>query len=200
MISKSNKLKETNQHKIFLETLSLKHISSNYLNWVNNPVLTEFLEIGGVKLTKNDLKNYILNSPSDGRKNYAIMTSKSKIHIGNGSIYDIKALDNSYEIGWFIGDQNFSGGLYAPMAIFELHKIAFLELGLEKCYGTVIKKNVKARMSNKFIGYRETDNVKSFQSKTNKYFDSVKVELHKSDWLLRGEVLAKKHPDFFQIT
>ena len=199
MNSFRNKLIKTKQQKIFLEILSLGHISSNYLEWVNDPILTEYLEIGAMKLTKNDLENYILNSPKEGRKNYAITTTESKNHIGNGSIYDINTKDNSYEIGWFIGDENFSGGLYAPMAIFQLHKIAFLELGLERCRGIVIKNNVKARISNQFIGYKDICDVKSYQHKTNKYFDAIKIELHKDDWLIRAKILSKKHPGFFQI-
>ena len=201
-MSAPNILIKTKQQNIFLETLSLGHISSNYIDWVNDPVLTKYLEIGDVKLTKNDLKNYIINSPKDGgRRNYAIMTTESKNHIGNCSIYEINTQDNSYEIGWIIGDENFSGGLYAPMVIFELHKIAFLELGLERWRGRVVKENVKARITNKFIGYKETETVKYRGRKnTNKYLDIVEVELSKDDWLIRGEALSKKYPNFFQIT
>ena len=161
---------------------------------------SKYLEIGGAKLTKNDLEDYILNSPKNGRKNYAIITSESKNHIGNCSIYDINEQDKSYEIGWLIGDKNFSYGLYAPMAMFELHKIALLDLGLERCRGKVLKENVKARLNNQFIGYKETANIKHYHKKTKKYLDMIKVELHKEDWLIRGEILSKKHPDFFQIT
>jgi len=200
MKSSQNELIKAKQQKISLETLSLEHISSNYLDWLNDPVLTKFLAIGGVKSTKNDLENYILNSPKDGRRNYAIMTSESKNHIGNGSIYDINTQDKTYEIGWFIGDKNFSHGLYAPMAIFELHKIALLELGLERCPGIVIKENIKARLNNKFIGFREIGTDIYYQTKTNIYFDAIKVELNKEDWLVRGKILSKKYPDFFQIT
>jgi len=195
-----NKLIKTKQQKILLESLSLEHISSNYLDWVNNPVLTKYLEIGAVKLTKNDLENYILNSSQDGRRNYAIITTESKNHIGNGSIFDINTQDNSYRNGWFIGDENFSGGLYASMAIFEFHKIAFLELGLEICRGSVNKENVKARMNNKYVGMKEIDTVKHYSQKANKYIDAINCELHKDDWLIRGEILSKKHPDYFQIT
>ena len=200
MKSNQNNLIKTKQQKIFLKPLSLAHISSSYLDWMNDPVLTKYLEIGGAKLTKNDLKDYILNSPKNGRKNYAIITGESKNHIGNCSIYDINEQDKSYEVGWLIGDKNFSYGLYAPMTMFELHKIAFLDFGLEKCLGKVIKDNVKARLNNQFIGYKETAKIKRYHKKTKKYVDMIKVELHKEDWLIRGEILSKKNPDFFQIT
>lgn len=200
MKSNQNNLIKTKQQKISLKTLSLAHISSSYLDWMNDPVLTKYLEIGVVQLTKKDLEDYILNSPKNGRRNYAIITSESKDHIGNCSIYDINEQDKSYEIGWIIGDKNFSYGLYASMAMFELHKIALLDLGLERCRGAVLKDNVKARLNNQFIGYKETVNIKHYHKKTKKYLDMIKVELHKEDWLTRGEILSKKHPDFFQIT
>ena len=200
MESNQNKLIKTKQPKIFLEILSLGHISSNYLDWVNDPVLTKHLEIGGVKLTKSDLKNYILNSPKNGRRNYAIMTTESKNHIGNGSIYNINTQDNSFVMGYLLGDENFSSGLCHSMVMFELLKIAFLEFGLEKCCGVVSKENVEMRLNNNHFGYKEIGPVKHYSDKTNKYFDGIKLEFHKDDWLIRAEILSKKHPDFFQIT
>lgn len=199
MISNQNKLIKTKQQKIYLETLSLEHISSNYLDWVNDPVLTKYLNIGKRKLTKNDLINYVNHSPNNGRINYAIMTSETKNHIGNCSIYDINEKDKSYEIGWLIGDEHFSGGLYAPMAMFEVHKIALLDMNLEKCRGKVEKENIKARLNNKFIGYKEISNENFYNKYQNKYFDIINVELHKNDWLLRADILSKKHPGLFQI-
>ena len=200
MDSNPKKLIKTKQQKIFLEILSLGHISSNYLDWVNDPVLTKYLEIGAVKLTKNDLENYVLNSPKDGRRNYAIMTTELKNHIGNCSIYDINTQDNSFGIGYLLGDENFSSGLYHSMVMFKLLNIAFLELGLERCRGSVFKENVKARLNNKFIGYKEIDTYKYYSQKASKYIDAINCELHKDDWLIRAEILSKKHPDFFQIT
>ena len=166
MESNQNNLIKTKQQKISLEILSLGHISSSYLDWVNDPVLTKYLQIGGVKLTKNDLEDYILNSPKDGRRNYAIITSETKHHIGNCSIYDINKQDKSYDIGWLIGDENFSSGLCHSMVMFELHKIALLDLGLERCRGKVIKENVKARLNNQFIGYKETVHIKQYHKNT----------------------------------
>ena len=185
------------QEKIFLVPLELKHISDDYLSWVNDSELTKFLEIGERERTVSDLEDYITNSPKEGRTNFAIFTEESKTHIGNGSIYDVDITDMSYEIGWFIGNREFHGGLYAPMIIYYLHKIAILEMDLKKCRGVVIKENVKARISNKFVGYKQIGDSSYFHKKNQTLYSVIELELLREDYLARREEIMKMHPNFF---
>ena len=128
------------QEKIYLRPLSLKDITEKYLFWINSPSITEYLEIKGHRLEYDDLVKYVIDSPKNGRNNYAIITKNSEIHIGNGSIYAIEPDNGNFEIGWFIGEKNFWGGHYSSMIIFYLLKIGFIEMGLKKCIGGVEKK------------------------------------------------------------
>ena len=131
------------QDKIYLRPLCLNDVSEKYLSWVNDPSVTEYLEIGRQYLKHQDLVKYVKDSPKNGRYNFAIITKNSKHHIGNCSIFSINPENKNFEIGWFIGDKNFWGGHYSPMIIFYLLKIGFLKMGLEKCTGYVDKKNTE---------------------------------------------------------
>ena len=78
------------QEKIYLRPLCLSDVNEKYLSWVNDPVVTENLNIGLNRLTHTDLVKYVEDSPKEGRNNYAIITEHSQQHIGNCSIYFIK--------------------------------------------------------------------------------------------------------------
>lgn len=97
------------QDNIYLRPLCLDDVNKRYLNWVNDPSVTEFLEIGQHRLSQGDLVKYIKDSPKKGRYNYAIITKNSEKHIGNGSIYSIEINKSKFEIGYFIGEKNFWG-------------------------------------------------------------------------------------------
>ena len=156
------------QEPIYLRPLKLNDINDKYLFWVNNPSVTEFLEIGEQSLGYNDLVKYVNDSPKNGRYNYAVIAKNSQCHIGNCSIYSIEPNQKKFEIGWFIGEKNYWGGHYSSMIIFSLFKIGFLEMELDKCIGWVNKKHIKARMTNKFVGFNEKGEELRFIQKEKK--------------------------------
>ena len=187
------------QEKIYLRPLNLNDINERYLSWVNDPSVTEFLKIGRHRLSHSDLVRYVKDSPKRGRLNYAIITKNSKKHIGNSSIYSVDINKSKFEIGYLIGEKNFWGGHYSSMVIFNLLKIGFLKMGLNKCIGYVEETHAKARMTNKFSGYKEIKKIKQFNEKLNKDVTIIAIEIHKKDWLKNTEVLCSKYPEFYEI-
>ena len=185
------------QEKIYLKKLSLDDISKKYLLWVNNPIITQYLELGKKRLGYSDLEKFIKDSPKQGRLNFAIITYETKQHIGNCSIYSIKPKIKEFEIGWFIGEKNFWGGHYSSMVIFNLHKIGFKKLGLKKCIGYVDETHIKARMTNKFSGYKEIKKINI--KKKNKNVSTIKLEITKKNWLVHAKLLNSSYPDLYEI-
>jgi RimJ/RimL family protein N-acetyltransferase len=187
------------QDKIYLKPLSLNDINKKYLSWVNDPSITEYLEIGKQSLKYEDLVRYVEDSPKKGRKNYAVITKNSKHHIGNCSIFSIKPNKKNFEIGWFIGEKKFWGGHYSSMIIFYLLKIGFIEMGLERCTGYVDKKNIKARMTNKFSGYKEKERENRVMKKENKTLTYIKLEITKKEWLKNARKLHTLYPELYIV-
>ena len=185
--------------RIKLVPLSEKFINQKYLSWVNDPEVTEFLEIGNKRYQLEDLFLYLHDSKISGRLNYAVLAEESNQHIGNASIYSIDKKNKKFEIGWFIGEKNFWGGHYAPMIIFYLHKIGFMELGLESCGGGVNEEHIKARMTNKFIGYSEIEKIFAYSEKQNKYVASIKLHISKSEWLAKAKELEQRYPQYYRL-
>lgn len=183
------------QQKIYLRHLDLSDINQRYLSWVNNKEVTEYLGIGKKRLRRSDLINYIQDSPKEGRHNYAVITQSSKHHIGNCSIYEIESNKKSFKIGWFVGEKKFWGGHYSSMIIFHLLKIGFINMKLNKCNGGVHEKHIKARMTNKFSGYKEIGKCKI--KVRNKNITIIKLEITKKDWLKRAKLLHSEHPKLY---
>ena len=184
------------QEKIYLRPLCLSDVNEKYLSWVNDPVVTENLNIGLNRLTHTDLVKYVEDSPKEGRHNYAIITEHSQQHIGNCSIYFIKPDEGKFQLGYFIGEKNFWGGHYSSMVIFNLLKIGFIKMGLEKCTGYINENNIKARLTNKFSGYKEIKRVNNFYEKKK---NVIKIEISKKDWLKNAQVLCSKFPKLYEI-
>ena len=187
------------QEKIYLRPLCLSDINKKYLFWVNDPSVTEYLEIGKQRLVHSDLVRYVEDSPKKGRHNYAIITKNSQQHIGNSSIYSIEQDKSKFEIGYFIGEKKFWGGLYSSMVIFNLLKIGFIKMGLKKCVGYINETHIKARMTNKFSGYKEIKKINKVDKKTKKRINVFELEITKKNWLKNIEKLHKLHPGFFML-
>ena len=187
------------QEKIYLRPLCLSDINKKYLFWVNDPLVTENLEIGKQRLTHSDLVRYVEDSPKKGRHNYAIITKNSQQHIGNSSIYSIELDKSKFQIGLLIGEKKFWGEFYYSLVNFKLLKIAFIEMGLEKCIAYVNETNIKARMTNKFLGYKEIKKINQYNKKRNKNITIIKLEFTKKDWLKNKEVLCSRYPEFYEV-
>ena len=186
------------QEKIYLRSLCLSDVNKKYLFWVNDPSITEFLRVGKQRLVRNDLVRYIEDSPKKGRHNYAVITKNSQQHIGNCSIYSIELDKRKFEIGYFIGEKKFWGGHYSSMMIFNLLKIGFIKMGLERCTGYEDKENIKARMTNRFSGYKEIKSINNFYGKNNNKV-VIALEITKKDWLKNAEVLCSQFPELYEI-
>ena len=187
------------QEKIYLRPLCLNDINERYLFWVNDPSVTEYLKIGKQRLANSDLVRYVEDSPNKGRHNYAIITKNSQQHIGNGSVYLIELDKSKFEIGYFIGEKEFWGGHYSSILIFNLLKIGFIEMGLDKCIGYVEEAHVKARMTNKFSGYKEIKKIKQYNEKVNRNVNIIGIEISKKDWLKNTEVLCSEYPELYEV-
>tara|TARA_B110000046_G_scaffold143594_1_gene150597 strand:- start:192 stop:755 length:564 start_codon:yes stop_codon:yes gene_type:complete len=183
------------QEKIHIKPLNIDDINDKYICWVNDPLITEYLEIGKRRLTYRDLVKYVEDSQKNGRYNYAIITKESKNYIGNCSIFKIESDSQKFEIGWLIGEKEFWGGHYSSMIIFDLFKIGFIEMKLEKCIGYIDKTHIKARMANRFAGFKE---IKTFLvKKDNKIITTIMLEITKKDWLIHAKSLHLKFPKFY---
>ena len=93
----------------------------------------------------------------------------------------------------------FLGGALFSNGNFLFAQIGFLKMGLKRCTGYVDKKNIKARMTNKFAGYKEKGREDRQMQKENKTTTYIKLEITKREWLANAKKLHVQYPELYIV-
>jgi ribosomal-protein-alanine N-acetyltransferase len=144
--------------RLFFEPLSLKHLSTEYVNWLNDPEIYRYLDTGG-NYTVEDLKTYLGSvEKSNDILFWAIHLKENKKHIGNIKIDSINDRNKLAVYGIMMGDKQEWGKGYAKEATLKIINYCFTELHLRKITLGVITDNVPAVELYKKLGF-ETEGV-----------------------------------------
>lgn len=125
---------------IFLRPIQQSDSSGPYLNWLNDPVINQYLESRFVSWTTEMLSSYIANLVNNNSEFlFAICTTESKKHIGNIKLGPVNWNHRFADVGIIIGDKGQWGKGRASEAIKTICGYGFDELKLNKitagCYG-----------------------------------------------------------------
>lgn len=161
-------------NNIYLRSVKISDATKEYVNWLNDPEVNQYLESRFSKHTMKNLKEYIKKILKDPSYIFlAIIQKDSNKHIGNIKLGPINKHHKFAEIGIMIGDKNSWGHGYAMEAIKLLSDFSFNKLKLHKITAGAYENNVgsiKAFTKNGFVieGIRK----ELFLFK-GKYIDSV---------------------------
>ena len=144
--------------RLLFKRVSTKHISSKYVNWINDNEVNMYLETRG-NYTLDLLKAYIEEQHKNEVYFWAIHLKESNIHIGNIKIDPIDTQSNSGEYGILMGDKLNWGKGYAKEASLRIIKYCFEELKLSKITLGVIENNINAAFLYKNMGF-EIDEIR----------------------------------------
>ncbi|WP_103069048.1 GNAT family N-acetyltransferase [Aquimarina sediminis] len=138
--------------RLQLHPLSLKHLSNEYVDWLNDVDVYKYLETGG-NYTLQELEKYLKEQDEKSILFWAIHLRDSNKHIGNIKIDPIDPINNSGEYGIMMGDKNEWGKGYAKEASLRVIKYCFDEIGLSKITLGVIENNTSALRLYEKIGF-----------------------------------------------
>lgn len=119
---------------IFLKILLPEDVSTEYLNWLLDKEINEFLEIRHyLPQSIQDLVDFVKkNYESDSNYLFGIFDGATKIHIGNIKLGDINHRYKRGDIGLFIGNKLFWRKGIAKEAISLVTKFGLEVLHLNK--------------------------------------------------------------------
>lgn len=146
------KITSINTDRIILEPLTIKHVSNDYVEWLNNKNINKYLETKHCE-NKNELKKFIENCNKQKIQIWAIIDKESEKHIGNIKIDPINFKHKIGEYGILIGDSNFWGKGYAFEASKGLIDYYFNNHILRKITLGVISENKAAISLYKKLGF-----------------------------------------------
>ncbi len=119
--------------KICLREVRPSDVNENYYNWMNDPVVTAYLESRYYPNSIEFLTEYVRKLDGDRNTIFlAIVLKENSKHIGNIKLGPINWINRIGDIGILIGVKNCWGKGYASGAIKLMSQYAFNTLNLHK--------------------------------------------------------------------
>jgi RimJ/RimL family protein N-acetyltransferase len=171
------KIIDLETERLMLKRLSAKHISTDYVNWMNDSEVNMYLETRG-NYTLELLKSYIEEQYKNEIYFWAIHLKNSNKHIGNIKIDPINIEASSGEYGILMGDKTNWGKGYAKEASLRIIKYCFKELKLSTITLGVIQDNIKAAFLYENMGFIIDEVKKDVGIYNNKLRNALRMSLH----------------------
>ena len=166
-------VKLDSERLVFLP-LSLKHLSQEYLDWLNDFEVNRYLE-SRQGYNKKLLENFLKEQERKDILFWAIHTKEKNKHIGNIKIDPINLESNSGEYGILIGDKSSWGKGYAKEATSKIIQYCFDTLKLSKITLGVVSENKRAIKLYENLGFKRERIVKNFGVYDGKECDSIRM-------------------------
>jgi len=127
---------------VMLRTLYPEDVTSRYVQWMNDPLVTRFVESRYQQHSLQSLKEYV-QSQLESRSTLLLGIFDMKgLHIGNIKLGPINPLHSLADIGVIVGDKGCWGKGIASDAILHLVRWAFSVAGLHKLTAGAYASNV----------------------------------------------------------
>lgn len=168
---------ELESERLLLKRLSMTHCTEEYVAWLNNPQVYQFLETGG-NYTLADLRNYLASV--EARPDmlfWAIHIKSNNVHIGNVKIDPINKKHGLGEYGILMGNPEEWGKGYAKEASLSIINYCFKIVNLRKITLGVVEKNVAAIKLYESLGFEVEGVYKKHGLYNNEYLDTVRMAL-----------------------
>ncbi len=163
--------------RLSIVPISINHISSNYINWLNDEVVYKYLETrGGYSIEM--LNQYIKDMIDKNVYMWGIHLKNSNKHIGNIKIDPINQKHGFGEYGILIGDKEAWGKGYAKEASMAIIDYFFNKhLFLRKITLGVIAENKNAVELYQKIGFIVEGIYRKHVNYDGEYYDIIRMAI-----------------------
>ncbi len=158
---------------IFLRRLSEDDVTEDYVRWMNDTEINQYLESRFSVHSKESIKLFIRSVSNETNYQFGIFVKKTGRHIGNIKVGGINLTHKYGDIGFIIGEREYWGKGIATEAIRLATEFAFNTLGLHKLWGGAYAPNIgsiKAFLKN---GYEQEGIKRSQFLCGDKYVDVI---------------------------
>ncbi len=164
------------QH-IYLRQITPQDVSSDYVAWMNDSEITQYLESRWTAQTIDTITAFV-RAMSDSPSNFlfGIFLNATNKHIGNIKIGNINQIHRYGDVGLIIGDRASWGKGLASEAISLVTKYGFEELNLHKLFAGMYEQNVGSYKAFLKAGYQDAGRYKRHFFCQGQYVDALWVE------------------------
>ena len=152
--------KKMKQHKViganyYIEELDKSMVSQNYVEWMNDPKVNEYMETRHYKHTMDSVLKFVnQKNKSVTEFLFGIFEKKKERHIGNIKVGPTSKEKKVADISYFIGERDYWGKGAATEAISLIIEFSFKKLKLKKLYANTYiqnKASIQVLVKNNFI-------------------------------------------------
>jgi RimJ/RimL family protein N-acetyltransferase len=170
-------------NKIYLRGVVPDDADSDYIKWMNDSNITQFLETGYFPSSASDLEDYISDiADNDDVLFLAIIDIQSEKHIGNIKLGPINWIHRRGDIGILVGEEDFWGQGIATEAIRLITSHAFNNLNLHKLTAGCYEENKGSKKAFEKVGFKEEGRREKHAHYDGSYTDSVYLGLLRKDF------------------
>ena len=164
-------------NRIILKILSPEDVTQDYVAWMQDEEVVQFMESRGESYTLEELKGYVKRmNESHNDFLFGIYTNDNNKHIGNIKIGEINLIHKFGNLGLFIGNKEKWGGGYGTEAVNLATEYAFQELNLNKLTAGIYGNNTGCYKAFLKAGYNEAGRLKKHRLYKDEYVDQIIVE------------------------
>ena len=167
---------------LYLREVRLEDVNEKYYTWMNDPEVTQFLEIRFFPQSMENIETYVRKtSEKEDEIFFAICLKNDTKHIGNIKLGPINWIHRRAEVSLVIGDKSCWGKGYATKAISLISKYAFNKLNLHKLTAGYYKENIGSIKAFLKVGFKEEGVLKDEYFSNGIYIESVRLGLIKQE-------------------
>lgn len=162
---------------IFLRRLEETDVSDDYLEWMRDPQVTQYLESRDQTHTLDSLGAFVRAMNASPRDHmFGIFLKANGEHIGNIKIGSIREPHRSADLGLIIGRRSAWGKGYGTEAIVLATRYALEQLRLNKLWAGMYAENLGAYHAFMKAGYCEVGRFRRHVLFNGRFIDSILVE------------------------
>lgn len=162
--------------RLILKPLSLNYLSEEYVGWLNDPDVNDYLELEQGH-TIEALSKFLIDVEEKEILFWAIIIKEKNKHIGNIKIDPIHDKHGLCEYGILVGDKKEWGKGFAKEASIAVIDYCFNLLNLRKMTLGVVENNINAVELYKKLGFIIEGVYKNHRFHNNKYWNTLRMAL-----------------------
>ncbi len=161
--------------RIFLRRLTEEDVTQEYVDWMNDPDINQYLESRFYTHTIESTKAFIRSVTNDENYQFGIFLNETGAHIGNIKVGGINHYHKYGDIGFLIGNKTYWGKGFATEAIQLVTDFAFNTLKLHKLVGGLYSPNLGSLKAFQNNGFKQEGVVKSQYLLNGIYYDAINL-------------------------
>jgi len=172
--------------RLGLRRLEEQDITDGYLNWINDPDVTKFTDVGFFPQSRSDLLEFYESIKSSNDNLFlGIFWIGTGQHIGNVKLGPINWVHRYSSYSILIGDKDFWGkGICTEVTRAVCHH-AFSALNLNRVHLGVVDKNEAAIRSYEKVGFTLEGKSRSYFFVDGEYHDNLNMALLKNEFMMQ---------------